>query len=78
MLVPATDAPHQPDMTLCVLPGPLPGPKLIPRSTAVYAVRAVVFHGVPGFTCHTPAKRLHFTIDTIFTPSIHELMSSFR
>jgi hypothetical protein len=31
MIVPATYALHQPDITLGVLPGPLPGPKLIPR-----------------------------------------------
>jgi hypothetical protein len=59
-------------------PAPLPGPKLIPRSTAVYAVRATVFHGVPGFTCPTPAKRLHCTIHKIFASFIHELISSFR
>jgi hypothetical protein len=35
---------------------------------AVYAVKAAVCRGVPGCTCHTPAKRLHCTINNLFTP----------
>ena len=48
IIVPATYALHQPDIPLCVLPGPrFPGPMMITRSTAVYAVRAAVCRGVP-------------------------------